>query len=86
MKVRQNDICENPKPYLHEERVGVAVVAAVELDHLLAAGEGADEPDHAHARLGARVGEAHHLDRRHGLRGGSCGRPKNWMTGGDAKH
>lgn len=36
---------------LHEEAVGVAVVAAIELDDLLATGEGTDETKHAHARL-----------------------------------
>jgi len=49
----------------HQESVGVPVVAAVELDDLFALGVRAHQPQHAHARLGARVGEAHHLDRRH---------------------
>ena len=50
-----------------QEGVGVAVVAAVELDDLLAAGVAAGEADGAHRRLGAGVHHAHHLDRRHGL-------------------
>mmetsp|Transcript_66663 Transcript_66663/g.201211 ORF Transcript_66663/g.201211 Transcript_66663/m.201211 type:complete len:353 (+) Transcript_66663:271-1329(+) len=52
---------------LHQEGVRVAVVAALELDNLLALREGPHEPQHAHAGLGAAVGEAHHLDRRHGV-------------------
>mmetsp|Transcript_8138 Transcript_8138/g.20250 ORF Transcript_8138/g.20250 Transcript_8138/m.20250 type:complete len:478 (+) Transcript_8138:194-1627(+) len=48
-----------------EEGVGVAVVAPLELDHLLALGVRTHEAQHAHARLRARVGEAHHLDGRH---------------------
>jgi hypothetical protein len=43
----------------------VAVVAALELDDLLALGVRAHEAEDAHARLRARVGEAYHLDRRH---------------------
>mmetsp|Transcript_1349 Transcript_1349/g.3817 ORF Transcript_1349/g.3817 Transcript_1349/m.3817 type:complete len:483 (+) Transcript_1349:151-1599(+) len=49
----------------NEEGVGVAVVAAVELDHLLALGVRAHQAEHTHAGLGAGVGEAHHLHRRH---------------------
>ena len=48
----------------HEQRVGVAVVVAVELDELVAPGEAAREPDRAHRRLGARGDHAHHLDGR----------------------
>lgn len=36
---------------LHEEAVGVAVVAAVELHDLLALRERSHQPEHAHARL-----------------------------------
>ncbi len=50
-----------------QEAVGVAVVAADELDDLLAAGEPAGDAHGAHRRLGARVDHAHELDRRHGL-------------------
>mmetsp|Transcript_10241 Transcript_10241/g.17627 ORF Transcript_10241/g.17627 Transcript_10241/m.17627 type:complete len:515 (-) Transcript_10241:180-1724(-) len=46
---------------LHEEAIGVAVVAPVELDDLLAAGEGAHQAEHAHAGLGTRVSETDHL-------------------------
>mmetsp|Transcript_27728 Transcript_27728/g.85715 ORF Transcript_27728/g.85715 Transcript_27728/m.85715 type:complete len:405 (-) Transcript_27728:166-1380(-) len=46
---------------LDEEAVRVAVVAALELDDLLAARVRADEAEHAHARLRARVREADHL-------------------------
>mmetsp|Transcript_41301 Transcript_41301/g.100220 ORF Transcript_41301/g.100220 Transcript_41301/m.100220 type:complete len:396 (-) Transcript_41301:89-1276(-) len=51
----------------HEERVRVAVVAPIELDHLLPLGVRAHQPQHSHARLGARVGEADHLHGRDGL-------------------
>ena len=43
----------------------MAVVAAFELDDLVAAGEGAREAHRGHRRLGAGVDEAHELDRRH---------------------
>ena len=52
---------------LGEERVGVAVVAAGELEHAVAAREGAREPERRHRRLGARGDEPHLLDRRHGV-------------------
>ncbi len=48
-----------------EHRVGVAVVAAGELDHAVAARRRAREPHRAHRRLGAGGDEAHHLHRRH---------------------
>mmetsp|Transcript_508 Transcript_508/g.1557 ORF Transcript_508/g.1557 Transcript_508/m.1557 type:complete len:443 (+) Transcript_508:800-2128(+) len=48
---------------LHEEGVRVAVVAALELDHLVAPRVGPHEPQDAHARLGARVCEPDHLHR-----------------------
>ena len=50
-----------------QEAVRVAVVAADELDDLLAAGEAAGDAHGAHRRLGARVDHAHELDGRHGL-------------------
>ena len=53
------------RPRRHEERVGVPVVAPVELDHLLAVRVGAHQAEDAHARLGAGVGEADHLDGGH---------------------
>ena len=48
-----------------QEGVGVAVVAAVELDHTVAASERPREPDRRHRRLGARRDEPDALDRRH---------------------
>ena len=47
---------------LHQQRVGVAVVAAVELHDDLAPGSGARQPDGRHRRLGAGADEAHLLD------------------------
>ena len=58
---------EHPAARSGEEGVGVAVVAADELDDLLAAGEAARDARGAHRRLGARVDHAHHLDGRDGL-------------------
>mmetsp|Transcript_15205 Transcript_15205/g.35590 ORF Transcript_15205/g.35590 Transcript_15205/m.35590 type:complete len:361 (-) Transcript_15205:349-1431(-) len=52
---------------LHEEGIGMAVVAPLKLDDRVALGVGPHQPDHAHASLGAAVGEAHHLDRGHGV-------------------
>ena len=62
------------------------MVAAGELEHAVAPGEAAREPDRAHRGLGAGGDEAHHLDRRHrvddllreldlGLGRGAEGRP-----------
>ena len=51
----------------HQQRVGMPVVAAFELDDQLAAGEAAREADRGHRRLGARGHQAHALDRRHEL-------------------
>ena len=48
-----------------QQRVGVAVVAAVELEDLAPAGEAARDAQRAHGGLGARRDEAHLLDRRH---------------------
>src|ERR671931_376290 len=45
----------------------MAVVAAVELDDLLASGERARQPDRGQRGLGTRVDEADHLDRGEGL-------------------
>src|SRR5919197_5248137 len=45
----------------------MAVVAAVELDDLLASGERARQPDRRQRGLGTGVDEADHLDRRKGL-------------------
>jgi hypothetical protein len=50
-----------------EQRVGVAVVVAVELHELVAAGVSACEADRAHGRLCAGGDHAHHLDGGHDL-------------------
>ena len=50
-----------------QQPVGVAVVAALELHDQVAAGRPARQPQRAHHGLGARVHEAHHLDRRQRL-------------------
>ncbi len=52
---------------LHQQRIRMAVIAALELHDLLPAGEAARETDRAHRRLGARTAHAHELDRRHQL-------------------
>ncbi len=44
-----------PEPAATRKRVGVAVVAAVELEDLVAPGEAAGQPHGAHRRLGAEV-------------------------------
>ena len=46
----------------HQQGVGMAVVAAFELDDLLAAGGAARQADGAHAGFGARADQAHHVD------------------------
>ena len=46
---------------LDQQRVGVAVVAALELDDLAAARGAARQADGAHAGLGARADQAHHV-------------------------
>ena len=53
-----------PEPACDEERVGVAVVAALELDDPVAAGRAAREPHRGHRRLGAGGHQPHLLDRR----------------------
>ena len=50
---------------LHQQRVGMAVVAALELDQLAAAGGAARQADRTHPGLGPRAHQPHHLDRRH---------------------
>ena len=49
----------------HQQRVGVAVVTAFELDDLLAAGGATRQAYGAHAGFGARADQAHHLDAGH---------------------
>ena len=58
---------ERARAGLDQQRVGVAVIAALELDDLVAAGEAARQADRAHGRFGARADHAHQLDRRHQL-------------------
>ena len=50
---------------LGEQRVGMAVVAALELHEQVAPGRAAREPDRAHRGLGAAVDEPHPVDARH---------------------
>jgi hypothetical protein len=52
---------------LHQQRVGVAVVTALELDDLVAAREAARQTDGTHGRLRPRADEAHQLDGGHDL-------------------
>ena len=54
----------SPEPACGEQRVDVAVVAAGELHHELAAGEPAGQPDGGHGGLGARGDQPDLLDRR----------------------
>ena len=54
--------CGHTGTGFHQEHVRMAVVAALELDHLVAAGVGTDQAQHSHAGLGAAVDEAHHLN------------------------
>ena len=57
-----------PGPGLHEEGVGVTVVAALELDDAIASRRRASNAHGAHRRLGARADEADPLHRGHQLR------------------
>ena len=50
-----------------QERVGVAVVAAFELDDFFAAGGATRQADGAHPGFGARADQSHHLDAGHEL-------------------
>ncbi len=47
---------------LHQQQVGVAVVAAFEFDDFVPFGVGARQPQRGHGGFGAAVDEAHHLD------------------------
>ena len=49
----------------NQQRIGMAVVAALELDELAAAGGATGQANGAHARFGARADEADHLHRWH---------------------
>ena len=50
---------------LDQQRIGMAVVAAFELDELGAASGTAGQPQGAHARFGARADQSHHFHGRH---------------------
>ena len=50
---------------LHEQRIDMAVVAALEFHDLVAPGKSAREPDRGHRRLGAAVDHADFFNRRH---------------------
>ncbi len=52
----------------HQQRIGVAVVAAFELDDLVASRGAARQAQGAHGRFRARRDQAHLLDRRHQAR------------------
>ena len=56
-----------PRARRREQGVDVAVVAARELEHAVAARRRAREPDRAHRRLGARGDETHLLHGRHSV-------------------
>lgn len=51
----------------HQQAVGMAVVAAFELDDLVAAGEAARQANRAHGGFGTGVHHAHHIHGRHQL-------------------
>ena len=50
---------------LHQQRIHMAVIAALELHREVAAGEPASHSQSTHRRLGTRVHQSHHLHRRH---------------------
>ena len=51
--------------HVHRDRVVPAVVAALELDHVAAAGHRAREPERVEGRLASRRGQQHLLERGH---------------------
>ena len=55
-----------PGAGLHQQPVGVAVVATGELDDFVPSGMGTGKPDSAHAGFRAGVDQTDHVDRRHG--------------------
>ena len=61
---RRNAERRGAGPGLGEQRVGMTVVAARELEDPVALRRAAGEPDRAHRRLGARADHSHLLDRR----------------------
>mmetsp|Transcript_21403 Transcript_21403/g.28119 ORF Transcript_21403/g.28119 Transcript_21403/m.28119 type:complete len:267 (-) Transcript_21403:34-834(-) len=62
--------CGNTGSGLNKERIGVSVVASLELDDLFAIGESTDKTDHTHACLSSGVGETDHFDRGYGINNG----------------
>ena len=46
---------------LHQQAVGVTVIATLELEDGVAPGKATRQPDRAHRRLGARTDQTHHL-------------------------
>ena len=56
---------ERAAPGLDQQRIGVTVIAAVELDDLVAPGESARQPKARHRRFGAAVDHPNFFDRRH---------------------
>ncbi len=53
------------RPRLHEKRVGVPMIAAIELEDPFASGRAASQPDGRHRRFGTAAYEPYALDRRH---------------------
>ncbi len=58
---------EHTRSRSHEQGVGVAVVATIELEDYVTPSGGAGEPERAHRGFGARADETHHLHRGHSL-------------------
>ena len=54
-----------PRAGLDQQRIGMAVVAAIEFDDLVAPGKAPGQAQGAHARLGARADQAHHVHAGH---------------------
>ncbi len=54
----------NTRPGLHQQAVGVAVIAALEFYHQLAPGKGPRQPDRRHRGLRSRAHKAQLVDRR----------------------
>ena len=58
---------ERARTGLDQKRVDVAVIATLEFDDLVPAGESSGETDRGHRGLGAAIHHPHFLDRRHPL-------------------
>ena len=61
-----------PDPALHQERIGMAVIAALELDDLVSLRRRAGDARRTHRRFGSRADEPHALHRRHQHRDPVC--------------